>query len=164
MTVYVTGVKELDRNIEKLTEKVQKKVATAAVRKGLQAAVKGIKAEIPSKYKDARKAVGWSFKVDRSRKSDTYGQKVGKVGSKVGKKLSKLKEWGIKQKEKRKSAGKRGAGIGPNNLHWFITGTRRMKPKLPGLATRGMRSAKSQIGQAVKKAFADGIRKEALKL
>lgn len=154
----VTGDKKLDRKLSRLRKSVQTKVSKAAVRGGLSVGAKEVKKQIPSQYKAARKAIGWSFKKDRK-----TGVLAGKVGVAVGKKRAKLREWGRKETAKRQAAGKKGEGVNPNTLQIFVVGTKNMAAKFPGVATKGMRTAKSAIKTAMAGKFRQGIMREAMK-
>ena len=109
----VTGDKQFDRRLRQLPEKVQKKLAKASLTAGLRVLVKAIKAEIPSTWKEGRKAIGQ--RVTRGKAGASKGIHFSKAGVGVG--LRKSKKAAVARKK-----GK-GVGIGATNFHWFILGT-----------------------------------------
>lgn len=155
----VTGIKELDRKMARMKNRVQTKIVKAAIRAGLSVGSKEVRAQIPSQYKTARKAIGWRFKKNKKK-----GVMEAKVGVAVGKKQAKLREWGRKEEDKRRAAGKKGLGISPMTLHWFVVGTSTNVPiKFDNLASKGMRSGSSQVQSAIKKKLREGVMREAAK-
>ncbi len=155
----VTGIKELDRKMSRMKNRVQTKIVKAAIRAGLSVASKEIRALIPSQYKSARKGIGWSFKKNKKK-----GVMEAKVGVAVGKKKEKMIQWGRKEEDKRRAAKKKGLGISPITLHWFVLGNANNAPiKFPNLASKGMRSASSEVQSAIKKRLREGVMREAAK-
>lgn len=155
----VTGLIELDRKMTRMRKRVQTKITKAAIRAGLSAASKEIRAEIPSQYKAARKAIGWRFKKNKKK-----GVMEARVGVAVGKKSAKLREWGRKVEDKRRAAKKKGLGISPMTLHWFVVGTSTNVPiKFDNLASKGMQSGTPLVRAAMKSKLREGIRREAAK-
>lgn len=133
MSAVITGDKEIDRALENLEKKGARKVMRNGVSKGLRVIVKGIKSEVPSQYKDAKKAIGGSFK--KAKGGDANGQIQAKAGAAVGMKLKTLKTREAKQKDKRAKAGKSkgSVGLGALNIHWAILGTKkRTRTKIGG--------------------------------
>lgn len=107
----LTGFTELDRRLSRLSNMDARKVARAAVNAGLRVISAEIKSKIPGQYKDARRAVGTSFKKAK------FGSNVGQLCAKAGLGVGK----GAKNTKKR--AGKKGVGISKQNIHWFVLGT-----------------------------------------
>lgn len=117
MASVVTGAKELDRKLAKLKRSVQNKVQRQAVLAGLRIITKAIKAEVPSTWKEGRKAIGFSFVRGKKQNIGQTFAKAG-VGAGMKKKAREKRASNAKQRGKKK-----GIGIGVSNLHWFILGT-----------------------------------------
>lgn len=115
------GFERLDAKLLAMGSPKQiKGIARNAIRVGQRVVVKGIKAQIPGRYKDARKTVGYSLKAG---KGENAGTVVAKVGMGVGKKRG-TREDAIAAKTARKALGKKGIGINARDAHWFVLGTR----------------------------------------
>jgi hypothetical protein len=180
-------VKALVKKLSKLKESSQSRIVKGAVGKGLVVIRKGIRDAVPPKYKDAKKAIGSSFK-----KSKRKDQLEAKVGSGVGIKFKKIRKDASKRAEsKRKKTG--GVGISAANLHWFIMGTDfrqsgyklirrrdgtrykkstgnrvanrgKMPAVLAGIVEKGFNSSKSQAMAAIESASKAGLIKETQRL
>lgn len=124
MAKSITGVRELDRRLRRLDDKVARRLASAAVRSGLRLLVKEIKSGLPTELKEAKTAVGWRFK-----KSTTRDGKDAKVGFGVGKRSSEAKRSG-------RNSG--GIGITKQNVHWFVLGTPSRTQETTGRSTGRM--------------------------
>ena len=161
MSVSITGDVELDRKLSRLRQRVQTTITKAAVRAGLSETAKVIKAVVPSRYKEARKSIGWSFKKAKS----GAGRRMmtARVGVAVGKKRAKLNAWGAKVADKRRAAGKKGWGVSPATLQMFVVGTKTTNPLVPNLATRGANRAGFRVKRKMRAAFRKGIMREAAK-
>lgn len=103
----MTGLKELDRELDKLDRKTRNKVARAALSKGASIGAKAVKKEIPSLAKSVRKSIGHSVKKGRN------GVTEAKFGA-AGKRKSSLK---------RNKSHSGGVGISKQNVHWYLLGT-----------------------------------------
>ncbi len=159
MAAAITGDKALDRKLKRMRQSVQTKLTKAAIRAGLSVAAKEMKKSLPSRYKDARKGIGWALK-----KSWKTGIMEGKVGSTVGKKRDRINKWGRVILDKRKAEGKKGLGLSPATFHWWILGNRNMSAKLPGMAKNAMRGGQSAaVTSAMAKKWRSGIMREAAK-
>ena len=112
------GLPELLRNIETLKARAMRSVMAAGLRKEGQEAAKIIKQETPSRYKDARKLIGWRMAKAKGQSKDTQ---LAKAGTGVGFRKGTKKRSKALQKGDR--SGKKGVGIGLRNLHWFFVGT-----------------------------------------
>ena len=154
----MTGDKQLDRKLKRLRESVQRRITKSAVTAALRVGAKETKTLIPSQYKAARKGIGHSLK--KNRKKNVVEAKVGVA---VGKKRAKLQTWSKKITDKRRAEGKRGLGITPLTLHWFIAGTKRTKAKWPGLAAKGMAKAERGMRTVLRQKVWSGIKREAAK-
>ena len=151
-----------------------RRIIKAGLRKEGQQIVKILKRNIPSRFKDARKGIGYSF---GKRGARFTLNSIMKVGVKVGKKTAYTEALGQKRKLARKAAGKKGVGIGAENLHWPTLGTKaryvkngwgipgnriyvgRMKSTMPAFVIKHVTSSKSLLTTA----FATGARKQMLK-
>ena len=150
------------------------RIIKAGLRKEGQETVKILKRNIPSKFKQARKGIGYSF----GRRGARFTlNSILKVGVKVGKKTAYTESLGTARNLARKASGKKGRGIGAENLHWPILGTKpryvnngwgikgnriyvgRMKSTMPDFVIRYVTSSKSLLTTA----FATGARKQLLK-
>lgn len=117
--IRITGDKALDKKLTNLKDNVAKKAMRKGIGAGLGVVVKGIKSEVPSQYKDAKRAIGGSFRRSRGNEFSA------KAGASVGVKQKTLKKREAAQKAKRDGKGKSkgSVGIGARNIHWFILGT-----------------------------------------
>lgn len=107
----VTGDKEIDAALQKLKVGAANRIARPALRKGARRLLKSVKAQIPRKYKDAKKAMGMAV---NSKGGKSRRDPQAKVGAAVGK---------ASRKSPFSRAGKRGVGMSARNIHWFILGT-----------------------------------------
>lgn len=157
MSASLTGDKALDRKFKKLADKSANKVAAQGLRAGLRVIAKGIKSEIPSHMKEARKAIGTRFKRKKT------GEVKAIVGGGVGKKK--------KQKLVDRS-GKPGVGISRQNIHWLLLGTNnRVKESgastgstlpLPAVQSGFLKSEAAAM-QKIKETIKKGIAREVAK-
>ncbi len=115
----VTGMKELQRSLKNLDKKVQDKLTRASMTASLRIIAKAIKAEVPSTWKEGKKAIGWSFKKGKA-SSAHKGVTFAKAG--VGAGIKKAKRDKARASSTR-SGKKKGVGMGVGNFHWFILGT-----------------------------------------
>lgn len=142
------GFEKLDRRLKNLAQPGKiKPLARNAIRAGQRVVVAGIKAQIPPRYRDARKAIGSTLK--RSRVLEDGGSVAAKVGAGVGKKT----------RSEVKGRTRSGVGIGPRNIHWFILGTKRMAPPLAGCVQRGLAASGADAAAKIKQNLASGIDK-----
>lgn len=156
---FVTGDRALRRKLKNLRSSVQRKVGKAAIRSGASVAAKEVKRQIPSRWKDARKSIGWSFK--KNKKTNLFEAKIGVA---VGKKRAKLLAQQRKQHSKRKAEGKKGAGIGANTAQWAVVGTPFWHEQpLATTVESAVRGGASKIREAKAKKLRDGIMREAAK-
>lgn len=179
----LTGVRKLDRKLQALDRKVQKKLIRSAVNKALTVAKKVIKSEIPAKYPDLRKSIG--KRLAKAKTGSAKGITVGKVGAAVGVTAKRRTKNAAKKRPRKKP----GVGIGPENAHWFLMGTKdrqtghkqirlsgkkyridthkpihntgRMKSVAPGAVERGFAQSKAAQMAKVQESLTDGIAKEA---
>jgi hypothetical protein len=113
--------KALQAGLGLFRDSIQRKIARSALQKGMRVVNKAVKSEVPGgPLKIIKKFIGMRL-LKRA-----AGQEIaGKVGVGVGKGASKK----IGKKDR---ANRPGVGIGPQNVHWFILGT---KPRYQGVKT-----------------------------
>ena len=168
MTVKITGVRKLDKKLQRLKTKSRKKIIRAGARAGLGVAAKEMKGDVPPRFKAARKAMGFTL---RKEKGNGPKQTVGKVGVGVGKKRAKLQADAAKEQATRSGGG---VGISGFNFHWWILGTGerttkagkstgRMKAQLPNFAAMSVSKSRGKISRKVEENVRKGLKREAAK-
>ena len=166
MTATIEGLKQLQFNLKSLDKKVQEKLTRASMTASLRIIAKAIKSEVPSTWKEGRKAIGWSFKKGKAR-SQHKGVTFAKAGVGAGIKKAKRAKAG-------KGRGNRaGVGMGVSNFHWFVLGTAerltgnpvrhtgKMRPN--PIVKRGTLKSKAAALAAMAKSLQTGIEREAAK-
>lgn len=108
--ITIDGVEILVPELNGLATKGGRRLAQIVLKAGLNVIGKQMQRDLDPKVKEAGKAVGNRVTI--------YRQNVtrAKVGFNVGKNASKVPFT-------RKRTSKGGIGIGPRNVHWYITGT-----------------------------------------
>lgn len=165
---FITGDKQLDRNLQELSKTALGRVTRSATNKALTIIQKGMKSAVPPKYKELKKAIGKRF--NKTKGGSNRGKLEAKVG--VGVAMTKKK----RAKFKRKDRGKKGGvGIQPENAHWFILGTGarqtkagqsrgEMKPLIPNVIKDGYNATESRAAAVMIDALKAGIEREAKRL
>lgn len=110
----VDGLETILRRMDSFATKGKISVVRAAIRGGLNAAGKQMKADLSSKVKLGRTAVKSRFKKGKTKVEALVGFGVGKRKKKA-------------QIVKRKRTSKGGVGIGAQNVHWWIAGTKQRR-------------------------------------
>ena len=171
MTVEIVGIETLIRRMEILKQNGRVSVMRSAIRGGLNAIGKQMKADLDPKAKQGKVAVKSKFK--KGKKTITA-----KVGFGVGKKRGKT------YPTNRKGNRKAGVGIDGNNVHWWVAGTGRrwtgtgkgrkrggpvmyrgeMPAMQPKLATIAYAKSKGKVKAEMIKRGALQLEKEAKKL
>lgn len=157
----VLGFEDLDRVFRELSKGMANRIARPELAKAGRLAVKKVKASIPSRYKEIKKAI-----KSRSIKTKYNG---GFAGNKVGAGVSRKKETDKKNRD-----GRKGVGIGARNVHWWFVGTAerrtkagkrtgRMPKQAIGVSTV-IAAARSEIAALLKTNIETGIEKEAARL
>lgn len=157
--ITVTGAKELNKLLETLKVGSANKVMRGGLAKGTRIILKSMKAQVPSQYKSAKKALGAINKKNR------IGVHQAKVGAGVGKAAS------AEGKSKRRGS----VGIGGRNIHWFILGTEKrtteagqdrgaMPAVLANVVKAGFAGAASSAMAAIVAHVKAGIEKEVARL
>lgn len=156
----LTGDKEIDRKLERLKTGVANKIVRRGMTKALRLITKGIKSEVPSPYKDAKRAIGYRFDKKGGASRD---QVRAKAGAGVGK----------QRKPKERGKGRRGVGISGANIHWAILGTDErqtkthptgvMPPIMPDIVKAGFNKTSSQAMAVIASEVTAGIEAEAAK-
>jgi hypothetical protein len=110
VAVNVSGVEDLVAGLKYLHTKDGRKLARITLQAGLNVIGKQMQKDLDPKVKEAGKAVGKRVAI--------YRQNItrAKVGFNVGKDAKK-----VPFRRKRTSRG--GIGIGPANIHWYLSGT-----------------------------------------
>jgi hypothetical protein len=145
MSTEVLGAKQLQKKLSALKTSTQNKLERSAVSAGLRATAKAIKSEVPSAWKEGRKAIGYSFVRGKGKWKGMTFAKAG-VGAGIRKKARD-------KKPKADRSGRKGIGIGVANFHWFILGTaeRETGSKRVGAHRRGVKNKRVSTGGKVQK-------------
>jgi len=129
----LVGSIALNLKLNKLKAAGANRIARKALTKALRIGVKGVKANVPSQYKGAKKAIGWRMDQKGGKKRNEHRAKL---GAGVGKGYSAAPSG------KRKGTG---VGIGGRNIHWFIQGTaERTRKKIGGSFAKYNKTATSK--------------------
>jgi len=147
MSSEVLGVKKLQKKLNALRASTQSKLERQAVLAGLRILAKAIKSEVPSAWKEGRKAIGFSFIRGKGKFAGTTFAKAG-VGAGLKKKAREKLE-----ALKGSRNGRKGVGMGVANLHWFILGTaeRETGTKRVGAHRKGVVNRRIPTGKKVRK-------------
>lgn len=157
----VSGLDEVLAKLQFVSDKSTLSIARSMVRGGLNVVAKKIKSDLDPKAKDAKKSVKGRFKKGKVKI-------VAKVGFGVGPRNKK------RATTKERTRG--GVGIGPNNIHWWVAGTRsrwtkrpvryvgRMPAMQPGLARIAYAQSVGKIKSEMIKRGALQLKKEIVKL
>ena len=120
---FLTGDKELDRNLRRASGLIQKRVMTKAIRAGLGEVRNAIKSEV--KPASVKRSIASKFK---RRKGGDRGYRAVAGG-------------GVGKRNKGKAPTRGGVGISKNNVHWYLMGTAQRSTKsgsnrgrMPGVA------------------------------
>lgn len=161
MTDTIDGLAAILKRMESLSDRGKVSVMRSAIRTGLNAIGRQIRRDLDPKAKDAAKSVRSRFKAGRQKI-------IAKVGFGVGPRNKKRNDLTPR------AAGRFGVGIGPNNVHWWISGTalRRnrygptgaMPAMQPGLARLAAVKAEVSMSSKMAKAAARQLEKEVAKL
>jgi hypothetical protein len=175
MAKSIYGDKRLDRKLKSLEKKAADRIAHAGVRKSVQVIAKAIKKEVPSRFKNARKGIGWKatkgHKASKYRKNTVKPQSKAGVG--VGMKKAKRKQL-LGEFRRSRTYPQKGVGIGAGNFHWWVIGTndrttRRgtttgsTRARMSGMAIKAAMSSKGAIKTAMAKEVSRQLIKEARK-
>jgi hypothetical protein len=140
VTRNIQGATDVYKALEHMKASVSAKVQRPALTKAGRLGVKHVKATIPSRLKELRKAIG-----SRTLKMKNSGGIVTvKVGVAVGKRSAKAK---VSTKDR---TNRPGVGISKQNAHWFFLGT---SHRWQGLRIRRSKSGSvkiSRTGNALK--------------
>lgn len=168
----LTGIHELDARLKGLELSVANKVSRSALSAGVRVVAKKIKAQIPSRLKGARKAIGGS--VRKQKAGPNRGFTEAKAGAAVGKRKSRQQIEFQEEKGKRKAANKPGVGISSRNIHWYIQGTRARTQRTTGRLTgampenqvvkKAMVGAQGEVFNTIRRAGMASLERERLKL
>lgn len=110
----VTGDKQIDKMLSQIGDiATANRIARSGLTKAVRVIVKGMKAEVPASAKSVKKTMKGYVKQGKKK-----GVTLAKAGA-VGKQVDGTKD----------RAGKEGVGIASPNVHWFLIGTKRRRPK-----------------------------------
>ena len=140
MVAAITGDVALMKALKTLKESAAKRAMQRGLSKAAQEGRKLVKASVPSKYKEIRKAIGWRA-LKRAKNKNEPGAKVGAAVGKRGKKTK------VSAKVRN---GRKGVGIARNNIHWWFLGTKRRTTKA-GKATGRMPPQNDAVSVVLKK-------------
>ncbi len=110
VAINVAGVEDLIKGLKYLHTKDGRKLARITLQAGLNVIGKQMQKDLDPKVQEAGKAVGKRVAIYRNQITRA------KVGFNVGKNAKKLAF-------RRKRTSRGGIGIGPANVHWYISGT-----------------------------------------
>lgn len=121
----IEGDRELLKTLKKMRTTAARRVMSAGAAKAAQVLAKAAKAEVPSRFKGAKKGIGWKkLKVGEAPDGGAkIGSKVGRTGKVAAKDNARLRSKG--------RGGKPGVGIGASNTHWLFLGTKDRRTKNP---------------------------------
>lgn len=139
----VDGLETILRRMDSFATKGKISVVRAAIRGGLNAAGKQMKADLSSRVKLGRKSVKSRFKKGKKKIEALVGFGVGK---------RKARKPGTITKVRGNSKG--GVGIGPQNVHWWVAGT---KKRATGKTKSGRRTKSSVMNRGVMPAMQPGL-------
>jgi hypothetical protein len=141
MAATITGDKALDKKLSRLGDKAAARVTKKAIGKAGRTILKGMKAKVPSRLKDAKKALGFRFDKKGGANKD---QVRAKVGAAVGVKKGAIE----KQKAARAKKGKKTSFfISARNIQWFLLGTqRRTRKRIGGFLAGKSKSSNATTG------------------
>lgn len=110
VAINVAGVEDLVKGLRYLHTKDGRKLARITLQAGLNVIGKQMQKDLDPKVQEAGKSVGKRVTIYRNQITRA------KVGFNVGKNAKKLAF-------RRKRTSRGGIGIGPANVHWYISGT-----------------------------------------
>lgn len=152
-TRLLLGQKELDAKLRHLKLAGANKIARKALSKALTLALRAMKQKVPPQYKEAKRVLG--KRMDR-KGGPGKDQHRAKVGAAVGKAFAVVGE-------ERTGGVNRGVGIGGRTIHWFILGTKHMRPVLADVVKGGFAAAKGAIDAVIRLTVRTELAKEAKK-
>lgn len=111
VAINVAGVEDLLETLKNLETKESRKIARITLQAGLNVIGKQMREALDPKVKEAGKGVGTRVSIYRNQITRA------KVGFNVGKRTSRKATFA------RNKTSRGGVGIGPKNVHWWLTGT-----------------------------------------
>ena len=161
--IRLDGVETVIKKMQFMKDKSSLSIGRSMVRAALNVTGKQIKADLDPKVKRGRKAVKARFKKGKFRIE-------AKVGFGVGPRNKKA------YTQRARSKSRPGVGIGPNNVHWWVAGTKKrttdfkrsnrgvMPSMQPGLAKIAYAKSAGKIKAEIIKRGALQLQKEIDKL
>jgi hypothetical protein len=117
---FAKQLAELRNGLVELRKSGRDKIGRKSLQKSMPVVVKAIKELVPPNLKGMKKAIGHKML------KKVKGEEVkAKVGAAVGKKQKAIEKQAGFRAHARK--GRPGVGIGPENIHWFLLGTKERK-------------------------------------
>jgi hypothetical protein len=127
-TVSLTGIEELDANLQYFGEIAQRKIGGRVVMKMASIAARGIRSQIRPTIRQSILAADKGIGARRIKRSDK-SPAIAKVGIGVGRARKNALAVRVANRGRRK-----GVGVSALNLHWFALGT---GPRFTGARTKG---------------------------
>ena len=159
--MVLKGEKALRRKLKALDQKIAARIALQGTRKQMQALAKQMKQDIPGRFKEARKGIGWKATKGRAAtRRNGFQAAIAKagvgVGIKKGRRLNAIFRKIKAQDDKAARGGRPGIGMGKFNFHWWIKGTKSRFTKggkatgntgarMPGFAAKSARKARGKM-------------------
>lgn len=140
--MVVRGAKALTAKIKRIEKAVKKHISVPVMRAAGKETAKVIKSRMASRYKDARKSIGW-----RMRKASENPKNIisAKAGAGVGFRGKRRKTFLASQAKRRQ--GRKGVGTSPQNIHWWFLGTTDRRQKSTGRFTGRQPTMESPVQQ-----------------
>lgn len=165
----IEGDAELQRIFGYLRQTAARRITTTGAAEAAKQLAKNVKASVPSRFKGARRAIGWRrLKVKEAPEG----------GAKIGGRVGRSSRAYVGKRAAKRASNRKGVGIGAQNIHWLFqdvehnprwTGKRRGPVRYTGVMlsrTNGIPSvsvtAQKSIGE-LKALFAQGARKQLTK-
>lgn len=140
----IEGLDQILRKLDQFSAKSADKILSAMIRGQLKPIEQQMKKDVDSQVKEGRKGVRWRFKNKKKKNEITA-----KVGFGVGKKKKNA------PKVVNRKGGKRGGvGIGAQNIHWWVAGT---KHRTTGHTVSGKRTRSSVMDRGSMPSMQPGL-------
>lgn len=131
---FTVDDKKLMRALKELPKRVENRTVKRAIVAGAKITANAIKRQLPQRWKDGKKAIGYSYKKPRS--GMYKGITFAKAGANVG--MTKKKREKRQLKRLGSTRSRKGVGISEANIHWFLAGT---AERMTGRKTRRRKGA-----------------------
>lgn len=128
--LVVRGMKALTAKIKRIEKAVKKHISVPIMRAAGKETARVIKSRMASRYKDARKSIGWRMKKVSENPKNIVSAKA---GAGVGFRGKRRRTFLASQAKRRQ--GRKGVGTSPQNIHWWFLGTKDRRQKTTGRVT-----------------------------